>query len=129
MRKEDQESGFISHLAELRKRLIHSFIFLIIFFLFCYLFAEHLYGFLVDPFAQAVKDDGTDRRLIFTALQETFLTYLKVAFFASFLVEMKLFFCLLFLTHVVENVEHRASDGLFCYSWRPCSRKLRKSIF
>ena len=34
MRNEDQESGFISHLAELRKRLIHSFIFLIVFFLF-----------------------------------------------------------------------------------------------
>ena len=86
MRNEDQESGFISHLAELRKRLIHSFFFLIIFFVFCYLFAEHLYGFLVDPFAQAVKDDGTNRRLIFTALQETFLTYLKVSFFAAFFV-------------------------------------------
>ena len=86
MSNEDQESGFISHLAELRKRLIHSFIFLIVFFLFCYLFAENLYGFLVDPFAQAVKDDGTDRRLIFTALQETFLTYLKVSFFAAFFI-------------------------------------------
>ena len=31
MRNEDQEFGFISHLAELRKRLIHSFIFLIFF--------------------------------------------------------------------------------------------------
>ena len=86
MRNEDQESGFISHLAELRKRLIHSFFFLIIFFVFCYLFAEHLYGFLVDPYAQAVKDDGTNRRLIFTALQETFLTYLKVSFFTAFFI-------------------------------------------
>ena len=60
MRNEDQEVGFISHLAELRKRLIHSFIFLIIFFVCCYLFAEHLYGFLVEPFSQAVKDDGTN---------------------------------------------------------------------
>ena len=31
MNHDDKESGFISHLAELRKRLIHSFIFLIIF--------------------------------------------------------------------------------------------------
>ena len=82
----DQESGFISHLAELRKRLINSFIFLIIFFIGCYIFAENLYGFLVEPFAKAVKDDGTDRRLIFTALQETFLTYLKVSFFTAFFV-------------------------------------------
>ena len=86
MNNEDQEGGIISHLAELRKRLIHSFIFLIIFFIGSYIFAEHLYGFLVEPFAQAVKDDGTERRLIFTALQETFLTYLKVSFFAAFFV-------------------------------------------
>ena len=81
---DDKDTGFISHLAELRKRLIHSFIFLIIFFIGCYFISEHIYGFLVEPFAQAVKSDGTDRRLIFTALQETFLTYLKVSFFYCF---------------------------------------------
>ncbi len=86
MDNKDQEGGFISHLAELRKRLIHSFIFLIIFFLVCYVFAENIYGFLVDPFAQAVKDDDINRRLIFTALQETFLTYLKVSFFVAFFI-------------------------------------------
>ena len=48
--------------------------------------AENLYGFLVEPYAQAVKDDETDRRLIFTALQETFITYLKISFFAAFFV-------------------------------------------
>ena len=32
MTNDDKDTGFISHLAELRKRLIHSFIFLIIFF-------------------------------------------------------------------------------------------------
>ena len=58
---DDQESSFVSHLSELRKRLINSFIFLIIFFIGCYFFAEHLYGFLVDPFAQAVKNDGKDK--------------------------------------------------------------------
>ena len=86
MSDDDKESGFISHLAELRKRLIYSFIFLIIFFIACYFFAENLYGFLVEPYAQAVKDDETDRRLIFTALQETFITYLKISFFAAFFV-------------------------------------------
>ena len=86
MSKDEQENGFVSHLTELRKRLIHSFIFLIIFFIGCYIFAEHLYGFLVEPFANAVKNDGTERRLIFTALQETFLTYLKVSFFVAFFV-------------------------------------------
>ena len=60
--------------------------FLFIFFIVCYFFSEHLYGFLVEPFARAVKESGLERRLIFTALQETFLTYIKVAFFAAFFV-------------------------------------------
>ena len=100
MHNEDQEGGFVSHLAELRKSLIHSFIFLIIFFIGCYVFAEHLYGFLVEPYAKAVKDDGTERRLIFTALQETFLTYLKVSFFAAFFV----IFCFIFSISFRENL-------------------------
>ena len=86
MSEDKFEGGFVSHLAELRQRLIHSFIFLIIFFIICYFFSEYIYGFLVDPFAQAVKDDNSNRRLIFTALQETFLTYLKVSFFTAFFV-------------------------------------------
>ena len=67
MTKSENEGGFVSHLTELRKRLIHSFIFLFIFFIACYFFSEHLYGFLVEPYAQAVKDNGSNRRLIFTA--------------------------------------------------------------
>ena len=86
MSHDDKDTGFVSHLTELRKRLIHSFIFLIIFFIICYFFAEYLYGFLVEPYAQAVREDGSNRRLIFTALQETFLTYLKVSFFTAFFV-------------------------------------------
>ncbi len=86
MNKNETKDGFVSHLVELRERLIHSFIFLFVFFIVCYFFAEYLYGFLVEPYAQAVKDDGSERRLIFTALQETFLTYLKVSFFAAFFV-------------------------------------------
>ena len=56
MTPSEEKMGFFSHLAELRKRLINSFIFLIIFFIGCYFFAEYIYGFLVEPFAKAVKD-------------------------------------------------------------------------
>ena len=80
------ETGFVSHLIELRQRLINSLIFLSILFVICYYFSDHIYGFLVDPYAQAVKNDDIERRLIFTALQETFLTYLKVSFFAAFFI-------------------------------------------
>ena len=86
MTKSENDTGFISHLVELRKRLIHSIIFLSVLFVICYYFSEYIYGFLVDPYAEAVKNDEINRRLIFTALQETFLTYLKVAFFAAFFI-------------------------------------------
>ena len=80
----DNNLGFISHLTELRKRLINTLIFLICLFVICYFFSDYIYGFLVEPYAEAVKDDKINRRLIFTALQETFLTYLKVSFFTAF---------------------------------------------
>ena len=86
MTKPENEGGFVSHLSELRKRLINSFIFLFMIFIICYFFSEYIYGFLVEPFSKAVKESGLERRLIFTALQETFLTYLKVSFFTAFFI-------------------------------------------
>jgi len=81
-----KQGSFVEHLAELRSRLVKSFSYLLVFFVICYFFAENIYSFLVEPYAEAVKDDDTNRRLIFTALHETFITYLKVAFFASFFI-------------------------------------------
>ena len=86
MTKPENEGGFVSHLTELRKRLINSFIFLFIIFIICYFFSEYIYGFLVEPFSKAVKESGLERRLIFTALQETLLTYLKVSFLTAFFI-------------------------------------------
>ena len=83
MTKKIEEGTFVSHLTELRSRLVKSLIFIFIVFVIAYIFAENIYIFLVDPYAQAVKDDGVNRRLIFTALHETFIAYLKVAFFAA----------------------------------------------
>ena len=85
MKNENLGKGiFISHLVELKKRLIHSFVFLFVSFVICYFFSQEIYSFLVQPYADAVQNDNVNRRLIFTALQETFLTYLKVAFFTAF---------------------------------------------
>ena len=78
-----KDNSFTSHFVELRSRLIKSIIFIFLIFVISYTFAEQIYSFLVDPYANAVKDDKTSRRLIFTALHETFITYLKVAFFSA----------------------------------------------
>ena len=76
-------NSFTSHFVELRSRLLKSIIFILAIFVISYTFAENIYNFLVEPYAEAVKDDRNERRLIFTALHETFITYLKVAFFSA----------------------------------------------
>ena len=84
--EKNKKSSFVDHLTELRSRLLKSFIYLLIFFIISYFFAENIYTFLVQPYTDAVKDDEINRRLIFTALHETFITYLKLAFFTSFFI-------------------------------------------
>jgi sec-independent protein translocase protein TatC len=76
-------NSFTSHFIELRSRLIKSIIFIFVIFIASYFYAEQIYSFLVEPYANAVRNKEIPRRLIFTALHETFITYLKVAFFAA----------------------------------------------
>ena len=90
-KKEENQNSFVSHLTELRSRLLKSFIFLIISFVICYLFSEEIYKFLVKPYSDAIIEKDLNRRLIFTALHEAFLTYLKVAFFASIFITSPIF--------------------------------------
>ena len=84
--EKNKKGSFVDHLTELRSRLVKSFIYLFICFIISYFFAENIYRFLVEPYAAAVRDDQINRRLIFTALHETFITYLKVAFFTAIFV-------------------------------------------
>jgi sec-independent protein translocase protein TatC len=78
----DSRMPLMGHLIELRNRLVYSVAALFIAFLACYAFAEDIFAFLVQPLAD-VYQGQTGRRMIFTALYETFFTYMKVAFFAG----------------------------------------------
>ena len=88
--EKNKQTSFVGHLTELRSRLIKSIIYLSIFFIISYIFSENIYNFLVSPYAEAVKNDDVSRRMIFTALHETFIAYLKVAFFASLFISSPL---------------------------------------
>ncbi len=57
----EKRSSFVTHLTELRSRLVKSVIYLFLFFIVCYFFAENIYNFLVAQYAEAVKDDGLNR--------------------------------------------------------------------
>ena len=82
MKKENQfeEMSLIDHLTELRKRLLWSFLYVIIIFIICFYFASDLFYFLAKPLVNLLKvDEG--QGFIYTALQEAFFTELKIAFF------------------------------------------------
>ena len=91
MTRKNNSSSFVSHLTELRSRLVKSFIFLIVLFIVSYIFSTEIYRFLVQPYTEAVLSENLQRRLIFTALHEAFLTYLKVAFFAALFISSPFF--------------------------------------
>jgi sec-independent protein translocase protein TatC len=91
MTKKNNSESFVGHLTELRSRLVKSFIFLIFLFIVSYIFSTEIYRFLVQPYADAVLAKNLERRLIFTALHEAFLTYLKVSFFAAFFISSPFF--------------------------------------
>lgn len=72
----------LEHLIELRTRLMVSFAAFAVTAIVAYIFAEDIYSILVQPLANAMEGQE-GRRLIFTALQETFFTYIKIAMFTA----------------------------------------------
>jgi sec-independent protein translocase protein TatC len=67
---------FLSHLEELRRRLIACAIAVGIGFVLCYLIRERLFLILVSPLKDILQDGD---KLIYTHLLGAFLTYLKTA--------------------------------------------------
>ncbi len=89
---EQNQSTISEHLLELRSRIIKSLIFFILAFIISYINADKIYDFLLQPYVKALGSDGlANKRLIFTALQETFLTYLKLSFFSALFFSFPIF--------------------------------------
>ena len=81
---DDKPMPLMEHLKELRTRLLWSVGAFAIAFAVCYYFSAQVYGFLAQPLADILHEQGGgERRMIFTALYEAFFTYLKVAFFGA----------------------------------------------
>ena len=106
-----ENNSFTSHFIELRSRLIKSILLIFILFVISYIFAEEIYSFLVEPYANAVKNDLNSRRLIFTALHETFISYLKVAFFAAFFLGSPVLIIQIYELYILElDGRHNRTD-------------------
>lgn len=78
-----EKAPLITHLIELRQRIIYSAIAFLLLFFACYGVSGYLYSFLAQPLADVLMAQGDGRRMIFTAPHEAFFTNIKVSFFAA----------------------------------------------
>ena len=85
----DEKQPFLSHLEELRRRLIACAIGVGIGFVISYIFSERLFQWLIIPLMNVMPKGD---QLIFTNLPEMFLTYLKVGFIGGILLAAPLLF-------------------------------------
>ena len=78
----EEAKPMVSHLVELRTRLLLIISVMIVATGVCFVFVDEIYSFLVQPLADSMGQNDTNR-LIYTGLTEAFLTNLKVAFFSG----------------------------------------------
>jgi sec-independent protein translocase protein TatC len=71
--------SFLEHLEELRVRLMHSIVSLVLGFLACWGFREQIFHFLTSPLRRAFPDV----KFIYTGPSEAFLLYVKMSFFVG----------------------------------------------
>ena len=79
------QDTFISHLIELRSRLMRSIIAIVIVLLCLFPWAKDIYALLAAPLLKALPQGGT---MIATDVTGTFLVPLKVTLMAAFLIAL-----------------------------------------
>ena len=80
-----QDENFVSHLVELRDRMIRSLIVVLILFAVCFYFSGDIMKFLSLPLYEALPAGS---KPIFTDQAGAFFTLTKVAFLTAFLISM-----------------------------------------
>jgi sec-independent protein translocase protein TatC len=85
-KKEDEieasRAPLLTHLMELRTRLMWALLAILIAFVACFAFAKQIYNILILPYEWAAGE-GRDIKLIYTAPQEFFITQMKLALFGA----------------------------------------------
>ena len=81
---------FQEHFLELRKRIFFVIFFFVTFFCISYFFAENIYQFLLQPFAE-ISLTHQNHKLIYTSPTEAFATYIKLSFYTSLFFSFPIF--------------------------------------
>lgn len=100
------EESFISHLIELRSRLLRSVIAVLVIFVFLFPFASELYTFLAHPLLAHLPKGG---QMIATEVTTPFFVPMKVALMAAFL---------LALPYVLYQIWSFVAPGLYAHEKR-----------
>ncbi len=79
--KKADEMTFFEHLGVLRKRIIYSAVFILVFFMAAWNFVDELYHWLSIPVLQFLPEG--EKQLAYTALTEPFMMYIKLSFIAA----------------------------------------------
>jgi sec-independent protein translocase protein TatC len=80
---EASRAPLLSHLIELRSRLIRAIAAILLAFVVCFVFAHQIYNVLLIPYVWAAANHGDAAKLIYTAPQEYFVTQMRVALFGA----------------------------------------------
>jgi sec-independent protein translocase protein TatC len=79
----DEKQPFLSHLKELRDRILVCIIAVGIAFILTYYFKEKIFAFLMEPFIKVMPEKSS---FIFTGVTEAFITYFKISVVAALFV-------------------------------------------
>ena len=84
----------LDHLIELRRRLLWSFVALLIAFIGCWFVVDPIFNFIAQPLADLLMQEAghpSNQRFIYTHLTEVFFTDLKVALFGAAVISFPVF--------------------------------------
>lgn len=81
---DDTTAPLIEHLAELRSRLIYSVVAFAVCMLACFTVARPIFNFLAQPLTEVLASLGQKPELIYTGLQQGFMTQVRISVFGGF---------------------------------------------
>ena len=82
---ESSRAPLLSHLIELRSRLIKGLVVMALLFVVALFFADEIFQLLARPY-RVVQADEENVRMIFTGLMDKFIVDIKVALYAAFII-------------------------------------------
>jgi sec-independent protein translocase protein TatC len=83
---DDTTAPLIEHLAELRNRLIYSLLAFVVAMVLCFSIARPIFNFLAAPIYDALVANGQTPEMIFTGLQQGFMTWVRISMFGGFII-------------------------------------------